>query len=91
MKKNEAHKPISEYASIFTMSNIDMGKTSIVKHSIRLMDNTPFKEHYQWISPSMYEEVQGHLKVMLEIGAIQLFHSPGASPVILVCRKNGKL
>ena len=70
---------------------MDLGKTSLVKHSIRLKDNTPFKEHYQQIPSSMYEEVCKHLKEMLEIGAIWPCHSPWASMVLLVCKTDGKL
>ena len=73
------------------MSNMDLGKMSLVKHSFRLTDNTPFKEYYQLITPSMYEEVWEHLKEILEIGAIWPSHSPWASPVILVCKKDSKL
>ena len=39
----------------------------------------------------MYEEVREHLEKILEIGAIQPSHSPWASPVVLVCKKDGKL
>ena len=73
------------------MSNMDLGKISLNIHSIRLKDNTPFKEHYWVIPPSMYEEVREHLKQKLEIGAVQPCHCPWACPVILVCRKDGKL
>ena len=52
------------------MSKMDLGKTSIVKHSIGLTVNNPFKEHCWQIPQSMYEEVREHLKEMLEIGAI---------------------
>ena len=45
------------------MSDMDLGKTSLVKDSIRLTDNTPFKEHYWQIPPSIYEEVRGHPKI----------------------------
>ena len=86
-----AYELVTEYASIFAMSNIDLGKTSLVKHSINLMDNTPFKECHWHIPSSIYEEVWGHLKEMLEIGAIWPFHSPWASLVLLVCKKDGKL
>ena len=48
---------IVEYSSMFTMWDMDLGKTSLVKHGIRLMDISPFKEHFQHIPPSMYEEV----------------------------------
>ena len=40
---------------------------------------------------SMYEEVGEHLKEMLEIGVIWPLHSPWASPVVLVHKKDGKL
>ena len=55
-------EPIVEYASIFAMRDIGLGKTFLVMHSSRWMDNTPFKEHYWCIPPSMDEEVQEHLK-----------------------------
>ena len=55
--QKEARELIVEYASIFTMQDVDMGKTSLGKHSIRLMDNTPFKEYYQHIPLSMYNVV----------------------------------
>ena len=54
------------------------------------MENTPFKERYWQKSLRMYEEVRKHLKEMLEIDAICPSHSPWASPVVLVCKKDGK-
>ena len=48
----KAWELITEYTSIFAVSNMDLDKTSLVKHCIRLPDNTPFKEHYQQIPPT---------------------------------------
>ena len=73
------------------MSNMDLSKTSLVKHGIRLTDDTPFKECHWKFPPSMYKEVREHLKEMLEIGAILPLHSPWASLVVLVCKKDGGL
>ena len=73
---------ILEYASIFAMHNVDLCKTSLMKHSTRLMLETPFKECYRHIPPSMYHEVHDYLKEVLEIDAIWPSHSPRASPVI---------
>ena len=39
-EQKEALKLIAKYTSISTMSNMDLDKTSLVKHSIRLRDNT---------------------------------------------------
>ena len=44
--QKEVQDLIVEYAIIFTIRDMDLGKTSLVKHSIRLTDNTPFKEGY---------------------------------------------
>ena len=46
-----------EYVSIFAVHDMDLSKMSIMKHSIKHMDNTPFRECYGYISPSMYNEV----------------------------------
>ena len=66
-------------------------KTSLVQHEIKLSDNRPFKERYQRIPPHQYEEVQKHLQEMLAVGAIRKSTSPWASPVVLVCKKDGSL
>ena len=73
------------------MNDMDLGKMFLLKHSIRHTYNTPFKECYWQIPPSMYEEVWEKLKEMLEIGAIQPTHRLWASPVVLVCKIDGKL
>ena len=40
---------ILEYMSIFAMHDVDLGKMSLVKHSIKRMDNIPFKMWYRCI------------------------------------------
>ena len=51
----------------------------------------PFKEQYQRIPLHQYDEVKKHLDEMLETGAICRFTSPWASPIVLVCKKDGSL
>ena len=51
----------------------------------------PFKEHYRHIPPHMYEDVRPHIQEMLDIGAIHRSHSPWASTVVLVWKKDGGL
>ena len=68
-----------------------MGRTSLVQHEIKLSDDKPFKERYRRIPPHQYEEVWKDLQEMLAVGAIQKSTSPWASPVVLVCKKDGSL
>ena len=60
------------YACIFFQNDLDLGKTSIVKHSIKVNDPTPFKECYQCIPLGMYDEVKAHIQEMLDMGGVHL-------------------
>ena len=84
-------KLLEEYQHLFALNLKELGKTSLVQHEIRLSNNTPFKERYRRIPPHQYEEVRKHLQEMLDIGAIHRSTSPWASPVVLVCKKDGSL
>ena len=68
--QQEACNLIHEYACIFLQNDLDLGKTSIIKHSIKLTNPTPFKEHYRCIPPGMYEGVKTHIQEILDVGAI---------------------
>ena len=82
---------IEEYHHLFALNDLELGKTDMVKHSIKLNDYTPFKERYCRNSPHQYDEVRKHLQEMFDIGAIQKSCSPWASMVVLVRKKDGSL
>ena len=87
----EARTLLVKYSFLFAMDSMDLGKTDLVKHHIELNNYTPIKDQYRRILPQQYEEVQKHLKEMLEIRAIRCSNSPWASPVVLVRKKDGSL
>ena len=62
-----------------------------LKHSIKVTDDTPFKERFRWIPPLMVEEVRNHLREMLESGAIRWSQSTWCNAIILVRKKDGSL
>ena len=72
------------YQDIFALESMELGKTDLVKHVIRVDNPVPFKERYRRIPPHQFEEVRKHLKEMEEIGAIRRSNSPWASPVVLI-------
>ena len=75
--QQETQDLIHEYACIFPKNVLDLGKTSIIKHSIKLTDWTPFKKCYSCIPLGMYDEVKTHIQEMLDLGAIQSSNSHG--------------
>ena len=42
-------------ARVFSKTDMDMGRTNLVKHHIKLTDPVPFKESYRRIPPQMYD------------------------------------
>ena len=87
-KLNQVFK---DYHHIFALDDLELGRTDMVKHVIRLDNKVPFRERYRRIPPHQYKEVKNHLKEMLEIGAIRKSQSPWASAVVLVRKKDGAL
>ena len=82
---------VHEFTCIFSQDDLDLGKTSIVKHSIMVNDPVLFNEQYRCIPSGMYEEVKAHIQEMLDVGAIRPSNSPWASAVVLVQKKDRKL
>ena len=87
----QARELLLKWEHLFAHSDLDLGKTALTKHKIKLTDQTPFKEHYRCIPPHMYNDVRTHIQEMLDIRAIHWLHSLWASTVVLVWKKDGGL
>ena len=90
-EQKQARELLLKWEHLFVQNDLDLGKTALIKHKIRLTDQTPFKERYRCIPPHMYDDMRVHIQEMLDIGAIGKSHSPWASAVVLVCKKDGGL
>ena len=90
-QRSRVHRSLKSILFLFAMNSLDLGRTDLVKHHIQLDNYTPIKDRYRRIPPHQYKEVRKHLKEMLDIGAIRCSNSPWASPVVLVCKKDGSL
>ena len=83
-QKDKMKKVFEDYHHLFALEDLELGKTNLVKHIIKLEDPKPFCERYQRIPSHQYEEVKKHLKEMVEIGVIRKSNSPWVSAVVLV-------
>ena len=90
-EQKQAKELLLKWEHLFACSDLDLGKTALIKHKIDLTDQTPFKECHQHIPPHMYDNMRAHIQEMLDIGAICKSHSPWASMVVLVWKKDGSL
>ena len=89
--QHDAREMLKRNAKVFSKDDMDMGRTNLVKHHIKLTDPAPFKEAYRRIPPQMYDEVKTHIQEMLDLGAIRPSNSPWASSIVLVRKKDGRL
>ena len=89
--QQKVHDLMVEYQHLFALNDLELGKTSKVKHEIRLSNPVPFKDRYCQKPPHEFDEVWSHLQDMLKVGAIQTSVSPWASLVVLVHKKDGSL
>ena len=53
--QEEVWKLIKQFGFLYALDGLDLGKTLIVKHTIKLTDYTPFKERYHSILPHQFE------------------------------------
>ena len=89
--QKQARGLLTRWKHLFIHSDIDLGKTSLIKHQIKFTDKMPFRECYQWILPHTYDDVKANLQEMLNIGAIWKLLSPWDSTLVLVQKKGGSL
>ena len=82
---------IDEYQHIFARDDSDLGYCDITKHKIPTVDAIPVSQPYRRIAPTMLQEVREHLQKLKDANVIVESHSPYASPVVLVRKKDGSL
>ena len=79
-----AHWLLAKYHDMFSLDPVEMGYNHSMEHTIKVMDNTPFKEQFRQIPLPLVEEVQNQ-------PAIRPSQSAWSNAVMLVWKKNGCL
>ena len=78
-----------EYQDIFAKDDNDLGCTDQALHTIDTGDSRPIKQAPRRLPIHQKREVEAHVTDMLERGIIEKSHSPWASAVVLVKKKDG--
>ena len=82
---------VKEWKDVFSVHDLDYGRTDLVEHKINLIDETPIRIRHRRIPPAMYEEVRAYLDELLAAGQIRPSHSAWSFPLVLVRKKEGTL
>ena len=80
-----------EYHDVFAFSDDQLGRTSLVQHTIDTGDAMPIKQRPYRTTPENKQEIDRQVNDMLQRGVIQESISPWSSPVVLVKKKNGEM
>ena len=95
--KNEIIKDLNiknlleKYNDLFAKDNYDLGRTSVIKHSIKIENENPVKQRAYRVSKKEEDFIKHELKNMIDNDIVRPSKSPWSSPVVLVKKKNGQL
>ena len=56
-QQHAARKLLCDYSETFSKNDLDLGKCNILKHTIQLTDQQPFKERYRRIPPHLLKRL----------------------------------
>ena len=90
-EQEQANELLFKWEHLFAHSDLDLGRTSLIRHKIEGTDWMHFKECYQCTPSHMYDNVKAHLQEILDINANQMSYSPWVSTVVLAWKKDNSL
>ena len=80
-----------EYSDIFALTDQELGCTNVVRHSIDTGNHRPIKQQPYRTAIARRDTIRQMVDQMQSQGIVRPSHSPWASPVVLVPKKDGSL
>ena len=82
---------LTEYSTVFSTGDGDVGRTTLVEHSIPVEEGTrPIRQPPHRLGPEKEAEAEKQVTELLEKGLIEPASGAWSSPVVLVRKKDGK-
>ena len=91
MESLELANLLAEYASTFSVDDMDIGNFTELYHWIPTGDAKPIKQFMRRTPLHFQDEEKKHLDAMFQAGVIQESNSAWSSPVCLVRKRSGGL
>ena len=82
---------LAESTDVFALDDSELGCTSLVQHSIDTRDHHPVKQQPYRTPVVCREKIESMVSDMQKQGIVKPSHSPWASPIVLVPKKDGSL
>ncbi|KAL6742132.1 hypothetical protein Aduo_015320 [Ancylostoma duodenale] len=80
---------VEKYEDVFAVSELELSSTDLIEHDIDVGDAKPIEQRTRPLSYAMKVEVDNMLSDLKERNIIEDSHSPWASPIVLVAKKDG--
>jgi len=90
-QKDRAEQLIRSYAHVFSRSEYDIGRTSIIPHRIDTGQNSPHFEQLRRHPTTQLPVIDEHVSHMLEHDVIEPAASPWCSNVVMVRKQDGTM
>ena len=78
-----------EYADVFPMDQMELGRTDLVQHVVGTDNHKPIKQAPRKIPFSLRPKVETLVQEMSTQGVVKESSSPWASPIVLVSKPDG--
>uniref|UniRef100_A0A3B1KDF0 Gypsy retrotransposon integrase-like protein 1 n=1 Tax=Astyanax mexicanus TaxID=7994 RepID=A0A3B1KDF0_ASTMX len=89
--QEQARALLRRHQNLFSEHAGDLGCTTLVQHSIPLLDSVPVRQRYRRLPPSQYDLVKAHIQELVEHQVVRPSSSPYASPIVVVQKKDGSI
>jgi hypothetical protein len=82
---------LEEYSDCFSRTEFDLGRTTLVKHSIDTASSQPVRQALRRQPTTYLPKIDIQLQSMEQLGIIEPSSSPWASNIVVVAKKDGSL